>query len=95
MAWIEAPTQSRKRSVNRYSPSLWHRAGARPKFPVPARASTFPGSREEGRGYLGQYIVVVPSRRLVIVRLGVSHLRRSDLEGTGRLVGEVTEALAD
>jgi hypothetical protein len=38
-------------------------------------------------------VVVVPSRRLVIVRLSVSHQRGDDIDGTNTLVGEVLDAL--
>ena len=42
---------------------------------------------------MGQFIVVVPSRRVVIVRLSVSPLPGDDIEETDRLVGEVLAAL--
>jgi hypothetical protein len=45
------------------------------------------------RGYLGQYIVIVPSERLVIVRFGSSHIPGGDIEGTGALVHDVIAAL--
>ena len=45
------------------------------------------------RGYLGQYIVVVPSERLVVVRMGVSRTRGGGIQGVGELVHAVIEAI--
>jgi hypothetical protein len=45
------------------------------------------------RGYLSQYIVIVPSERLVVVRFGLSHEPGADMEGVGRLVHDVVDAL--
>ena len=46
-----------------------------------------------GRGYLGQFVVVVPSRQLVVVRLGVTHRRGGDVASVGRLVERIVQAL--
>ncbi|HJW40375.1 MAG TPA: serine hydrolase [Rhizomicrobium sp.] len=45
------------------------------------------------RGYMGQYIVIVPSRNLVIVRFGFSHGPGADIAGVGRLVHDVIATL--
>lgn len=41
------------------------------------------------RGHHGQYVIVVPSARLVVVRLGTTATPTSDMEAVARLVGEV------
>jgi CubicO group peptidase (beta-lactamase class C family) len=45
------------------------------------------------RGYLGQYIVVVPSEKLVLVRMGISRGPGGGIQGVGELVRDVIEAL--
>jgi hypothetical protein len=46
-------------------------------------------------GLLGQYVVVVPSARMVVARFGVTHRRPGfDIEGLGRLVADVTAVLS-
>jgi len=45
------------------------------------------------RGYLGQYVVVVPSARLVVARFGASHGAGHDVELVGRLVADAIAAL--
>lgn len=45
------------------------------------------------RGYLGQYVVVVPSADLVVARFGASHGPGHDIELTGQLVADVIAAL--
>lgn len=45
------------------------------------------------RGYLGQFIVVVPSRQLVVVRLAVTHRPGGDPANVGALVAAVIAAL--
>lgn len=45
-----------------------------------------------GRGMFGQFMIVVPSARLVIVRLGVTH-GSQEIEGVSALVAEVIQAL--
>lgn len=46
-----------------------------------------------GFGYLGQFVVIVPSRQIVVVRLGLTHLRGGDRAGVARLVARVAEAV--
>jgi hypothetical protein len=44
-------------------------------------------------GLFGQYVVVVPSERLVVTRFGVTYGPRGDIVGTSRLVGDVIAVL--
>lgn len=63
-----------------WSPALWSIPGA-------------PPDSFYARGLLGQYVVVIPSERLVIVRFGASHDSGQDIEGVGRLIGDVIEVV--
>jgi CubicO group peptidase (beta-lactamase class C family) len=47
-----------------------------------------------GRGFLGQYLVIVPSRRLVVARFGWANAFGADYQGVARLVAEAV-ALCD
>jgi CubicO group peptidase (beta-lactamase class C family) len=60
---------------------------------VPWGLSTAPRDAFFARGFMGNFIVVLPSQRLVIVRLSVSHERGDDIEETNRVVGEILAAL--
>jgi CubicO group peptidase (beta-lactamase class C family) len=45
-------------------------------------------------GTLGQYVIIVPSQRLVVARFGISG-NRYDIEGVSKLVADVIKALGD
>jgi CubicO group peptidase (beta-lactamase class C family) len=91
--WVRyATTPTPKAPLGRYGAHWWLNAGEpgaperRPWPPLPAEAYA-------ARGHSGQWVVVVPSARLVVVRLG---LTLPDLEddGTQELVAELLEAFA-
>jgi CubicO group peptidase (beta-lactamase class C family) len=46
-----------------------------------------------GLGNLGQYLVVVPSAQLVVVRLGRSHTPDFDIQGMNRLLAGLLKTL--
>jgi len=45
-------------------------------------------------GYLGQYVVIVPSAHLVVARFGITHRRGFDTATVGQLVADVIAATA-
>ncbi len=75
-----------------YGAGFWTNLGSsegadrRTRWGMP-RASFF------ASGLLGQYVVVVPSERLVVARFGVTHGPRGDIEGASQLVANVIAAL--
>jgi CubicO group peptidase (beta-lactamase class C family) len=78
-----------------YGAGLWTNriCGEVGKWPIPWAIPGAPGDTISARGNMGQFVVVIPSKRLVIVRLGLSHARDFEHEGVGRLVASVVAAL--
>jgi CubicO group peptidase (beta-lactamase class C family) len=66
--------------------------GKVPVWGIPWGIRRAPRDAFFGRGYLGQFIVVIPSERLVVVRMGLTHRPDPD-ETIGELVGDVMAAL--
>ena len=71
----------------------WTKA-AIPEWGIPWGLPHAPSDAFMARGYLGQYVVIVPSQSLVVVRFGLSHGRNADADSVGRLVRDVIDALA-
>jgi CubicO group peptidase (beta-lactamase class C family) len=46
-----------------------------------------------GRGYMGQWVVVVPAHDLVVVRMGFSHGNAGEMTSVAQLVSDVARAL--
>jgi len=65
------------------------------KWPIPWSIPGAPDDTISARGNMGQFVIVIPSKRLVIVRLGLSHTRDFEHEGVGRLVASVVTALTN
>lgn len=77
-----------------YGAGIWtNREGLVPGWGVPWGLSNAPRDTFFARGFMGNFVVVIPSQRLVIVRLSVSHFRGDDIEGTNAIVGDVLHAL--
>jgi CubicO group peptidase (beta-lactamase class C family) len=78
-----------------YGAGFWTNrvAGKVPGWGVPWGLPQAPADAFFARGFMGQFIVVVPSERLVVVRLSVSHVRGDDIEETDRMVADIRAAL--
>jgi hypothetical protein len=87
-----ATTPTPKAPLGRYGAHWWLNAGdagapgRRPWPPLPAETYA-------ARGHSGQWVVVVPSARLVVVRLGLT-LPDDEDDGTQELVAELLAAFA-
>ncbi len=64
-----------------------------PKWKFPWGLPGVPSDAFMGRGYLGQWIVVVPSENLVVVRMGFSHGGAGEMSSVAKLVRETIDAL--
>jgi hypothetical protein len=69
------------------------REGKVPAWGVPWGLPHAPRDAFFARGYMGQFVIVVPSRRLVIVRLGASGVRGDDIGFMDDVVRELMAAL--
>lgn len=78
-----------------YGAGLWTNRvpGLVPRWGAPWGLARAPADAYFARGFMGQFIVVVPAERLVIVRLSVSHVQGDDIVETDRIVGDLLAAL--
>lgn len=79
-----------------YGAGFWLNLPATSRHPLgfPWGLPGAPADAYFGYGYLGQYLIVVPSQQLVIVRFGLTHEAGGGRVQAGRLVADVIEALA-
>jgi hypothetical protein len=78
-----------------YGAGFWTNLGTGdvPHWRVPWGLAGVPRDAFFARGYLGQYVVVVPSERLVLARFGMAR-NGGDTEGVARLVADAIAALS-
>lgn len=76
-----------------YGAGFWTNRGALRGFAERRLRLGMPADSFMARGTQGQYVVVVPSARLVVVRLGMAFSRFEDIEGVSQLVREATAAV--
>jgi CubicO group peptidase (beta-lactamase class C family) len=88
VAYATTPTAAAPRG--RYGAQWWLNAGE-PGDPEDREWPLLPRDAACARGHSGQYVLVIPSHELVVVRLGLSH-RGAD-HGAEELVGAVIDAL--
>jgi CubicO group peptidase (beta-lactamase class C family) len=75
-----------------YGAGFWTNRGDGPAIASRVRAGMPPDSFM-ARGSQGQYIVVIPSSKLVIVRLGIAYTPMGDIAAMERLVDDAVAAL--
>jgi CubicO group peptidase (beta-lactamase class C family) len=91
--WVRyATTPTPAAPLGRYGAHWWLNAGE-PGHPERRAWPPMPAEAYAARGHSGQWVVVVPSARLVVVRLGLT-LPDVEDDGTPELVAELLDALA-
>ena len=89
--WVEySSTPASAAPIGQYGAQWWLNAGAK-DHPEKSYHPGLPRDEYGAEGFEGQYIFIVPSKKLVVVRLGISH----DGFDMTRLVQKVISALPD
>ncbi len=89
--YVSTPTP--KASYGDYGAGWWLNAGD-PDDPARRSWPSLPREVYSARGKSGQYVVVIPSAELVVVRLGLTQGPDEDLDGVEPLVRAVLDVLA-
>ena len=89
--YVSTPTPAAPEG--RYGAGWWLNAGD-PDDPTRRMWPTLPRDAYAARGKSGQYVVIVPSAELVVVRLGLSQAEGDDLDGIEPLVRAALDTLA-
>ncbi|HWA62270.1 MAG TPA: serine hydrolase, partial [Caulobacteraceae bacterium] len=90
--WVDyAARQTPGSEAYGYGAGWWTNRGRGVAVERRVRAG-MPADSFMARGSLGQYIVVIPSERMVIVRMGLSFTPAGDLEAVERLTSEAIAA---
>lgn len=91
--WSTTPTLANNYGagwwVNRYGHTGSAQTDGMPLMPHAPRDTFY------ALGNLGQYIIVIPSKQLVIVRLGSAQTPNFDIDGADQLVDDVIRALSE
>lgn len=91
--WVDYSAQLTRGSESfGYGAGFWTNRGDRAAVRPPHRRPDMPADSFMAYGSLGQYIVIVPSARLVIVRTGISRMPGEDIEGVDRLTADSVAA---
>ena len=90
--WVTySTTPIPKAPIGQYGAYWWLNAG-NPVGSSNRRYPTLPADLYSADGYEGQFVILIPSRDVVLVRLGLSHPANLDV-GIEELVGEVLAAI--
>lgn len=92
--WVTYTTTPTPRAPKgQYGAHWWLNAGEA-SDPAKRPWPSLPADAFAARGYSGQWVLVIPSRELVVVRLGISFPDDGD-DGTEQLAASLLKALAD